>query len=80
MGVRMHWDMAGFRALRTSPETVEMIKAKVDAVAAACGEGYEATVTQGRNRARGKVSAVEPKAMASNAKNNTILRNLDAAR
>lgn len=80
MGIRMQWDMTAFRELRTSPEVTALIQEKVEAVAQACGDGYEATVTQSPRRARGKVSTVTPQAMASNAKNNTLLNNLNAAR
>lgn len=79
---RFEWKPAGFEALRRSPEAVALLEAKVQAAAAAAGDGYVGSVAQGRGRgtlgrAIGTVYTGDFKAIRDNAKNNTLVRVFD---
>ena len=78
--MRILWHIAGFQALRKSPQITADITERVAAVAAACGEGYDSAVTRGGSRVRGTVVTATPRAMADNASNNTLVNNLEAGR
>ena len=58
-----------------------MVEEIAQDVAEDAGEGYEVRSTESpRNRARTSVVTVTPRAMADNARNQTLLRALDANR
>ena len=67
---------SGVRALLRSDEMKSMLKAKADAAAQACGDGYEAGNYAMPTRAVARVSAVTAEAKQDNLKNNTILKAL----
>lgn len=67
---------SGVRALLRSDEMKSMLKAKADAAAQACGEGYAASNYVMPTRAVARVSAVSIEAKQDNLKNNTILKAL----
>ena len=80
-----------FRELRNSDEVQEDLLRRAERVRDAAlsgftpapGErnaGYSASVQPGKNRARAGVVANTPHAVRSNAKNNTLLTALEAAR
>ncbi len=46
----------------------------VDGIAERAGDGFEASVTVGRTRARGSVITATPKAMQNNADHNVLIR------
>lgn len=76
------WDVAGFEAVRRSPAAVELLEAKVQAAASACGDGYSGSVVQGQGRgtlgrAIGTVFTDDFGAILDNARNNTLARNID---
>ncbi|MFY9190181.1 MAG: hypothetical protein WAN89_02760 [Lawsonella sp.] len=76
--VQIKWNMAGFRALRFHPNVAADIDARGRAIAEACGPGYVHSPYEGRNRHRCSVITATGEAIRDNAKNNTLLRNLDA--
>ncbi|KIQ15335.1 hypothetical protein [Rhodococcus sp. MEB064] len=80
MATRFVWNIAEFQRIRKAPETEALIRGMTEAVASACGEGFEAQVTQGRSRVRGVVITTTPKAMVRNARDNTLVNNLSAGR
>lgn len=79
--VRIKWNRKAFNQIRTLPAVQADVNARAERIAAACGDGFEAFPTQGpRRRARAAVVAVTAEAKARNARDNTILRNLDSGR
>lgn len=78
--VRVRMNNAAARALLRGDEISADIQGRVDSVAEACGEGYEADVQVGRNRVHGMVKTTSFEAMRDNQRNNTILKNLDRGR
>lgn len=67
---------SGVRALLRSDEMKSMLKAKADAAAQACGDGYASGNYVMSTRAVARVSAVTAEAKQDNLKNNTILKAL----
>lgn len=82
MAVKIVWKRGAFRELRTQPAVVADIEARAERIAAACGDGFEvrSEVAGGRGRARSVVLATTLRAMVRNARDHTMLRNLDAGR
>lgn len=79
--VRIKYNRAAFNQLRTSAAAQADVAARAERIAAACGEGYEAAITENpRRRARAAVIAITPEAKADNARNQTLIRNLEAGR
>ena len=77
------WRLAGFREVRTLPGVREELVRRAERIAAASGgadAGYVVRSTAGRNRARAAVITATIRAMASNRKHNTLVRNIDAGR
>lgn len=77
---KIKWRRAAFREMRTSAPVRAMVQESVDAIANACGEGYEAEVRDGRTRVHGSVATADFAAMTDNARNNTLLKNIEAGR
>lgn len=75
---RIKWRVAGFRELRLEPGVIADLEERAEAVAAAAGDGYEASAMAGKNRGRASVITADYAAMRDNAKNQTLLRSLDA--
>jgi hypothetical protein len=72
---------AAFRELRTSEAVQADLAERAKRIADAAGEGFEVGDGEAaRNRARASVVAVTAQAQAENARNNTLLRALDAGR
>ena len=71
---------AQFKAILTSPRLAAFLAERAKRIADGCGEGYESGGTAGHTRARGYVVTASPAAERDNAKNNTLLRNLDKGR
>ena len=77
--VRIKWNRKAWAELRTLPAVQADIDRRAEAVAAACGEGFEAVPAQEpRKRARRIVSTQTAEAKRRNSIENTLLRNLDA--
>jgi len=78
---KIRWNRDAFRQIRLLPEVAADVHDRARRVAEAAGEGYEAFPTQdARNRSRAAVVTTDMKAIRDNARNNTLLRNLDAGR
>lgn len=77
---RIKWNMAGFRELRKSAEVQNDLGRRALAIADACGPNFDPMVSEGRTRARASVITADHDAIRKNAKENTILRNLDRGR
>lgn len=79
--MRIEYRIAAFAEIRTSPEARALVTASAEAVAAAAGEGFEVLPDANSPvRAKRLVAAVTPKARAENARNQTLLKSLDAGR
>lgn len=76
------WKRGAFRELRTQPAVVKDVEARAERIAAACGDGFEvrSEISGGRGRARSVVLTTEPAAMIRNARDHTLLGNLDRGR
>lgn len=79
---KFKWRTAGFEEIRRSPEAVSLLQSRVEAAASACGDGYVGSVVQGQGRgtlgrAIGTVFTDDFKAILDNARNNTLVRNMD---
>jgi hypothetical protein len=72
---------AEFNALRRGPEIRKDIEARVNRVAAVAGDGFEASMWDGKQTARGSVVTGTFEARRKQAKEgNTLQRSLDAGR
>lgn len=71
---------AGVAELMKSAEMQVILKDKATAIRNQCGDGYEQDIYVGKNRANTMVYADSIKAKRSNAKHNTILKAVNAAR
>lgn len=76
--MRIDFNSKALAELVLMPELLPMIQQKVDAIAAASGEGYYPHVNPGYRRHRGAVVAGSPRAARDNRKHNTLVRNLSA--
>lgn len=77
---RIKWSHAGFRKLLRSREVMSDLIERGERVKARSGPGFETSAVTGRNRARVSVATGTPEAMVDNARNNTLIRSLDAGR
>ena len=78
--MKIAWNLAAFRELRTDPAVEADILRRAQSVADACGDGFEAELmAQSKTRARAIVYPVTYAAARENSAENTILRSLDAA-
>lgn len=77
---KLRWRIKGFRELRLAPGVIEDLGRRADAVRADAGDGYESSTFEGRNRGRASVITVTADAMRDNARNQSLLRALDAGR
>ena len=81
MAAKISWNRDAFRQIRLLPEVDADMQARAARVAAAAGSGYEAKRSDApRNRARAAVVTTSMKAIRQNARDNTLLRALDACR
>lgn len=76
--VKLH--KKGFTALRKDPALVADLEARAKAIASAAGDGYEPSSRSGKTRHRVSVITESYEAADDQAKNNTLLRALDAGR
>lgn len=75
---RIKWNLPAFRELRLEPGVINDLEERAEAIAAAAGDGYEASAMAGKNRGRASVITADYAAMRDNARNQTLLRSLDA--
>ena len=71
---------SGVAQLLKSNERQSALKAKATIIREKCGDGYEQDIYVGKHRANTMVYADSIKAKRSNAKHNTILKAVNAAR
>nr|DAT40748.1 MAG TPA: type I neck protein [Caudoviricetes sp.] len=71
---------SGVAQLLKSNEMQSALKAKATIIREKCGDGYEQDIYVGKHRANTMVYADSIKAKRSNAKHNTILKAVNAAR
>lgn len=79
---KFKWNIKGFEEIRRSPAAVRLLEAKVNAAAAAAGDGYVGSVVQGvgrgtAGRAIGTVYTDDFDAILDNARHNTLMRVFD---
>jgi hypothetical protein len=77
---KIKWNLAGFKALRKERGVMSDLIDRGQAIAAAAGDGVEAEPFTGRNRARVSVLTATVEAARKNARDNTLIRALDAGR
>lgn len=77
---RIKWRLKGFEELRRAPGVRADLKTRAERIAAAAGEGYEPFVTEGKSRSRGAVVTTTNAAKRDSARNNSLIRSLDAGR
>lgn len=80
MASKIKWRVKGFRELRLEPEVIADLGDRAERIADASGAGYEASTFEGKNRGRASVITGDFDAIRDNAKNQTLLRSLDAGR
>ncbi|RBO82070.1 hypothetical protein [Nocardia puris] len=87
MGDRVDWNLEAFRQLRSAPGVVADLERRGRALMNACGgeaAGYVMTSEQGARNPQGRwqvsVIAASEEARIDNGQNNTLIRNLGAAR
>lgn len=83
--IRIQFNSAGMRALLSGPEIGGDIERRTEAIAAAAGDGFEAsTKVQGGSsklgRVMGYVTATTAEARKAEAENHDLLRAIDAGR
>ncbi|HEY4268414.1 MAG TPA: hypothetical protein VGM94_09510 [Galbitalea sp.] len=79
--VRLKWNQPAFVAIDTAPKALELVRSKVDAIAAACNEqsswgGYASGAAIHPDRVRGTVWSFDNR--VDEARDNRMIRNLDA--
>lgn len=80
MASKMRWNIAEFENIRRSPQMVARLRRATAAIRSGCGTGYTESTIQGATRARSTVAAYTYDARVDNARNNTLLKNLDRGR
>jgi hypothetical protein len=78
--IPVYLNSAGIRQVLTSGEVQRLLLERAERIAAAAGEGMEASVESGRNRARASVITATTKARLAEAKDRALTRALDAGR
>lgn len=80
MATRIKWNVKAFRELRLEPDVIADLEDRAERIADSAGDGYEASAQAGKNRGRASVITGDYAAMRDNAKNQSLLRALDAGR
>lgn len=81
--VKVAWKRGVFAEIRTLPAVLSELDGMVDDIARAAGEGFEsrpATKTGGKVRGRAAVITVTNRARKRNARDQVLLKSLDAGR
>lgn len=79
MKVDFKLDSAGARKLLKSPEMQAMLRRRAEEIAARAGPGFEASSSQGANRARAKVTAKTRDARLRQAREHVLERAIGSA-
>lgn len=77
---RIKWNVKAFRELRLEPGVIADLGERAERIASAAGVGYEPSTFEGRNRGRASVITADFAARRDNARNQSLLRALDAGR
>lgn len=81
---KIKWNIKGFYDLRSEPGVVADLEARAEAIAAAAGVGYVTGSQQGAKKPQGRwrasVATGDWDAIEDNARNQTLLKSLDAGR
>ncbi len=80
MGVTIKWNVPAFEEIRRDPSVKSDLAIRADRIAEAAGDGYESSSTEGATRSRASVVTTTYAAIRDNAKNNTLIRAVDAGR
>lgn len=76
---KIKWRRAAFPELRNEPGVLADLQERADAIAAAAGDGYESRPAEaGVERGRAAVLTGTAEARIDNARNQTLIRSLDA--
>lgn len=79
---RIKWNLAAFAELRNAPGVLNDLQDRADRIADAAGDGYESRPAEAgegkRGRGRAAVLTGNAEARVDNARNETLLRSLDA--
>lgn len=79
--MKIVWNRNAFREIRLLPKVAADVHDRAERVASAAGDGFEAFPTANpRNRARAAVVTTTPRAMRRNARDQTLLRSLQAGK
>lgn len=79
---KIKWNLPAFAQLRNEPGVLNDLEERAEAIAAAAGDGYESRPAEAgkgkKGRGRAAVLTGNAAARRDNAKNQTLLRSLDA--
>ncbi len=78
--MKIKWNLPAFEEIRRLPAVRRDLEQRAEDIADACGDGYVAESGEGKTRSRAAVITATPRAMRDNAKNNTIIKNVEAGR
>ena len=76
--MKIKYNIKAFEEIRRLPAVAAEVDSRAAPNAHACGDGYESSPYEGRSRHRASVITSNYKAARDNAKNNTLLRNINA--
>lgn len=79
-GFRIEVNSAGIRSILQSPEVQSMLREKAERIAAAAGDGMEASSTIGATRARASVVTATKEAREAEANDRALTSAIDAGR
>lgn len=78
--MKVKFKLEAFREIRHAPGVGRDLSGRVSRVAAAAGPGFVGDVVKGKTRLRGGVVTGTPEAMRASAKDNVLVKALDAGR
>jgi len=78
--IRIEVNSAGIQSILKSDEVQELLRTKADRIAAAAGDGFEASSRVGKTRARASVITVTRAARLAEATDRALTRAIDAGR
>lgn len=79
---RIKWNLSAFAEIRNAPGVLDDLQDRADAIANAAGDGYESRPAEAgtgkKGRGRAAVVTGTADARVDNARNQTLLKSLDA--
>ena len=76
--MKIKYNIKAFEEIRRLHAVAAEVDSRAARIADACGDGYESSPYEGKSRHRASVITTNYKAARDNAKNNTLLRNINA--